>query len=141
MKQLFLKSLLWTIQTTTKGIVAFIHFCTGKPGASTSAPFADGRSGIYTSDGTHLDDRLDAMDAKIAEATQARDQAVTELSVEAQAVVDRIQERTVRLIPNDPPATIKVKAPRKPRATKIIEVDGVPTIVPARPRKPKGGDQ
>lgn len=74
-------------------------------------------------------------------ATEARDQAVTELSVEAQAVVDRIKERTVRLIPNDPPATIKVKAPRKPRATKIIEVDGVPTIVPARPRKPKGGDQ
>lgn len=27
----------------------------------------------------------------------------------------------------------------KPRATKIVEVDGIPTIVPARKRKPKNG--
>lgn len=208
MKQLFLKSLLWTIQTTTKGIASTIRVINTRPaqlfwtplfayGAislilqgfgwnlipaalltywairsatkllTRSAPTeAAGRIPTLTDFYQAIDDRdLDAAHSAIqsveqnyapdivkaahsrlkelrqVRATEARDQAVTELSAEAQAVVDRIQERTVRLIPNDPPATIKVKAPRKPRATKIIEVDGVPTIVPARPRKPKGGDQ
>ena len=57
-----------------------------------------------------------AQDTRVQDATQARDHAAQALNAEAQAVVDRIRERTAR-------------------STTIVEENGVPTIKPKRPRK------
>lgn len=76
-----------------------------------------------------------AEDSRQAEATEARDNAAQALNAEAQAVVDRIRERTVKIIPNDPPSVIKVEATLSDAAGNTVAAK------PVRKRKPKGDDQ
>lgn len=78
-----------------------------------------------------------AQDTRVQDATQARDEAAAALQAEAQAVVDRIRERPEAVDYAKEDGTVVRLIPSDPISTTTVEENGVPTIKPKRPRKPK----
>lgn len=135
MKQLFLKTLLWTIQNGGKALVALIQAINSRLAQLFWTPFfayaayeamiQGGWRLIWTVLFAYMAGRSafklfarsaePTTDTRQDDATQARDEAAEALKAEALEIAS------------------------KPRATTIVEVDGIPTITPVRIRKPKGG--